>query len=295
MPRNEKRNRMNPSSITLNKAGIPAMPLWNYINLNQMLIQIRLSGDILGGLYTQTLKSEMSLKETNVSGYFTGTRCGALIAFVSEIITVKVQSTRVCTNNVPNIFQGSDLALINEKVQEDCSVCGDRYYAYGLCLQSLNNGVVQLTSLVCSNSFLFNGQDCVCPEGKVLNGSSCFDILNVLNQIIDKDYNLQYLMGLKSNPDVVSVDSRLLNNISALNQNLIKDISTINSNILNIDTAFNFGRWSLYLQPYLRIINDCWILLMPSTLNFSKWQMYIHRQQRRCKYGMQLATICLYF
>ncbi|CAL6009030.1 Conserved_hypothetical protein [Hexamita inflata] len=211
----------------------------NYLDLNQVLVQIRLSGDILGGLYSQTLKSEMSLKETNVSGYFNGTRCGALIAFVSEIITVKVQNTRVCTNDVPNIFQGSDLARISEIIQEDCTVCGDRYYAYGVCLQSLINGVIQLYSLICSNSFVFDGQDCVCPDGQILNGSSCFAILNIMDQIVDKDYNLQYLMGLKSNPNVVSVDSRLLNNISAFNQNLNKEISSINSNILNINTTLN--------------------------------------------------------
>ncbi|CAL6009020.1 Conserved_hypothetical protein [Hexamita inflata] len=211
----------------------------NYLDLNQVLVQIRLSGDILGGLQSQTLKSEMSLKYMNISGYFNGTRCGALIAFVSEIITVKVQNTRVCTNDVPNIFQGSDLARISEVIQEDCTVCGDRYYAYGLCLQSLNNGVIQLHSLICSNSFVFDGQDCVCSEGQILNGSSCFAILNIMDQIVDKDYNLQYLMGLKSNPNVVSVDSQLLNNISALNQNLNKEIRTINSNILNISTTLN--------------------------------------------------------
>ncbi|CAL6010229.1 Hypothetical_protein [Hexamita inflata] len=211
----------------------------NYMDLNQVLVQIRLSGDILGGLYSQTLKSEMSLKETNVSGYFNGTRCGALIAFVSEIITVKVQSTRVCTNDVPNIFQGSDLAQISEPLLEDCTVCGDRYNAYGLCLQSLNNGVIKYTSLVCSNSFEFDGQDCVCSDGKIQNGSSCFAILNIMDQIIDIDYNLQYLMGLKSNPNIVSVDSKLLNNISTFNENLNKKISTINSNNQNINTTLN--------------------------------------------------------
>ncbi|CAL6008998.1 Conserved_hypothetical protein [Hexamita inflata] len=211
----------------------------NYLDLNQVLVQIRLSGDILGGLYSQTLKSEMSLKETNVSGYFNGTRCGALIAFVSEIITVKVQNTRVCTNDVPNIFQGSDLARISEVIQEDCTVCGDRYYAYGLCLQSLNNGVIQLHSLICSNSFVFDNQNCVCSEGQIQNGSNCVDILNTMSKIVGNNNILGFQVGTKPNPDILSVGQRFQNNITALNNSVSKDINTINNNLNSINQSID--------------------------------------------------------
>ncbi|CAL6026744.1 Conserved_hypothetical protein [Hexamita inflata] len=211
----------------------------NYMDLSQVLVQLRLNGEILGGLCSQAGKIEMSLKETNISGYFTGTRCGALISFVTETVKIQVQNTRVCRNGVPNIFQGSDLAQISEPLFEDCTVCGDKYYAYGLCLLTLKNGVIQAPSLVCSSQFVFGGQDCVCPEGQIQNGSECFDILNSMNQIIDKDLSLQFQIGLKPSPDVLSVDSRILNNISAQSQYVNNDISAINSNIINIDTTLD--------------------------------------------------------
>ncbi|CAL5973687.1 Growth_factor receptor cysteine-rich domain superfamily [Hexamita inflata] len=101
------------------------------------------------------------------------------------------------TNGVPNIFQGCDLAQISEPPLEDCAVCGDRYYTYGLCLQSLTNGIIQSTSLVCQNSFVFDGQDCVCSEGKVLNGSACFDILNIMSKIVEQNNILGFQVGTK--------------------------------------------------------------------------------------------------
>ncbi|CAL5973647.1 Conserved_hypothetical protein [Hexamita inflata] len=211
----------------------------NYMDLGQVLVQFRLNGDILGGLCSLAGKMEMSLKETNISGYFTGTRCGALISFVTETVKIQVQNTRVCRNGVPNIFQGSDLAQISEPLFEDCTVCGDKYYAYGLCLLTLKNGVIQSLSMVCASQFVFDGQDCVCPEGQIQNGSECYNVLNAMNQIIDKDLSLQFQMGLKSNPNVLSVDQKLLNNISALSQYVNNDISAINNNIINIETTLN--------------------------------------------------------
>ncbi|CAL6010279.1 Conserved_hypothetical protein [Hexamita inflata] len=207
--------------------------------MSKVSVQFRFSGDKLGGLISKTDKFELDYKECNISGYFTGSQKGSIICIVTNTTKIYAQSISVCANEAFSAYQGINLISITGSIKEDCTLCSDRYYAYGLCLQSLTNGVIQSTSLVCSNSFEFDGQDCVCPEGKIQNGSDCLDILNTMSKIVGNNIILEFQVGTKPNPDILSVGQIFLANITALNDSISKDINTINNNLHSINQSID--------------------------------------------------------
>ncbi|CAL6010253.1 Conserved_hypothetical protein [Hexamita inflata] len=207
--------------------------------MSKVSVQFRFSGDQLGGLISKTDKFELDFKECNISGYFTGSQKANIICVVTDTTIIYAQSISVCTNEALSVYQGINLVQITGSITEDCTLCSASYYAYGLCLQSLTNGVIQLTSLVCQNSFVFDGQDCVCPEGQIQNGSECFDILNAMSIIVGKNNILGFQVGTDQNPDILSVGQRFQNNITALNDATNKDINTINNNLYGINQSID--------------------------------------------------------
>ncbi|CAL6043157.1 Hypothetical_protein [Hexamita inflata] len=58
--RNEKRNRMNPSSITLNKAGIPAMPLQLQRRTPSQIVQMNKNEISSDSIINSTFKNNIS-------------------------------------------------------------------------------------------------------------------------------------------------------------------------------------------------------------------------------------------
>ncbi|CAL5973719.1 Conserved_hypothetical protein [Hexamita inflata] len=207
--------------------------------MSKVNVQFRFSGNLFGGLIQRTNKFELDFKECNISGYFTESQKANIICIVTDTTIIYAQSISVCTNEALSVYQGINFVQITGFITKDCTLCGDRYYTYGLCLQSLTNGVIQSTSLVCSNSFVFDGQDCVCPEGKVLNGSECFDILNTMSKIVEQNSILEFQIGTKPNPDILSVDQKLMANITSSKDSTSKDINTINNNLYGINQSLD--------------------------------------------------------
>ncbi|CAL6026682.1 Conserved_hypothetical protein [Hexamita inflata] len=207
--------------------------------MSKVSVQFRFSGDQLCGLISKTDKFELDFKECNISGYFTGSQKANIICVVTEQTIIYAQSISVCTNEALSVYQGINLVQITGSITEDCTLCSASYYAYGLCLQSLTNGVIQSTSLVCQNSFIFDGQNCVCPEDQIQNRSECFDILNAMSKIVDKNNILGFQIGTNQNPDILSVGQRFQNNITALNDATNKDINAINNSLHGINQSID--------------------------------------------------------
>ncbi|CAL6006446.1 Listeria/Bacterioides_repeat-containing protein [Hexamita inflata] len=164
-----------------NISGLVLAPAFR-LDINKSLIQLRLGGLNVGGLVLNGSKTSVSLTDCNISCYVgqgSGVS-GSVAAFVSQV-SLAASAVRVCSN-APKFGQG--VVSQTGEVTETCELCRDATYSYGLCLKDLEFGVVKNNQLECGLPFLFDGEGCACPEGFVLNGTSCTDVLESVNQLM---------------------------------------------------------------------------------------------------------------
>ncbi|CAL5995419.1 Hypothetical_protein [Hexamita inflata] len=245
------------------------------IVINESLIQFRLSGVNVGGLLLQSKQSLIQMVDVNISGYVSAQNVsGLLIAFVPDVFQILVSNSQICSNidkyaglNLDNL-QLVGLFIIS------CDTCRSKTYAYGLCSTYLENGELIDNKLVCKNSFEFNGEQCQCPQGQVLNGSLCINVLNTMNKIILRTLTLTQsikslnVSGLETKvkeleniqqqisveiEELQDLDEEIQNNI-ILNSSSIQNYIVLNTtNVLN-----NLERNTTILD--LRIYNNVTIL-----------------------------------
>ncbi|CAL6059342.1 Hypothetical_protein [Hexamita inflata] len=155
----------------------------NILKLEKSLIQCRLNGINVGGLVLSVTKITMLLSECNMSSYIIHINiAGSVIALVLEEVSLEVKNVRICSN-VKYFGQGS----LPQTFMETCIVCREATYAYGLCYMSLQYGEVIADKLVCKYLFIFDGDRCSCSEGLIVNESSCINLLNSVNTLINDE------------------------------------------------------------------------------------------------------------
>ncbi|CAL6023253.1 Conserved_hypothetical protein [Hexamita inflata] len=194
----------------------------NYLTLQNSLFQFRLKGSSVGGLI-QRGKVNLQLLRCNLTAYLEGTKYGTLVGVVSEQTHIKFSDTNICSN-AANIGSGEGLVVINGEFSVKCDICGNQFYAYGICQTMLEFGEIVDQKLVCKSTFVFNEQ-CTCPEGQVVNQSSCVSILDVVNAVIKSQE--VYL------DQTIQLDLRIFNNVSMLNNSVVGNVIAINSTLEN--------------------------------------------------------------
>ncbi|CAL6103408.1 Conserved_hypothetical protein [Hexamita inflata] len=228
---------------------------YNNMTMNDSLIQYRLSGVNVGGLLLQSQQSLIQISDVNISGYVSGsTVSGSLIAFVPDVIQVRVGNSKICSNinkyaglNLDNLQLIGSFSII-------CDICKSKTYAYGLCYTYLENGELINNKFVCKNSFEFDGEQCQCPKGQVVNGSLCISVLNSVTEIILRTSMLnQSIQSLNVNgletkvkeleniQQQISIEIEELKDLDEKTQNnIISSSSSIqNYIILNTTNALN--------------------------------------------------------
>ncbi|CAL6100295.1 Hypothetical_protein [Hexamita inflata] len=187
------------------------------IMINESQIQFRLSGVNVGGLLLQSQLSPIQISDVNISGYVLASNVsGSLIAFVSDVIQILVSNSKICSN----IYKYAGLNSVNLQLVGSLiissEICRSKTYAYVhicthmytyiwntyicLCSAYLENGELIDNKFVCKNSFEFNGEQCHCPDGQVLNGSLCISVLNLVNEVIQRQLMLnQSIQSLNVN------------------------------------------------------------------------------------------------
>ncbi|CAL6020881.1 Conserved_hypothetical protein [Hexamita inflata] len=183
----------NISGIVLNT--------YNNMTMIDSLIQFRLSGVNVGGLLLQSSQSLIQMVDVNISGYVSASNVsGQLIAFVHDVIQISVSNSKICSNIDKYAGLNSvNLQLVGSFIIS-CEICRSKTYAYGLCSAYLENGELIDNKFVCKNSFEFNGEQCHCPDGQVLNGSLCISVLNLVNEVIQRQLMLnQSIQSLNVN------------------------------------------------------------------------------------------------
>ncbi|CAL6105055.1 Hypothetical_protein [Hexamita inflata] len=155
--------------------------------LNSSLIQFRLTGINVGGLIFQTNNIQVQIFICNISGYLLNDSIsGIFIVTATNSSTIEVQDVIICVqfNDIigdNQIGSGVDRVQISGNFIQSCDLCGGYYFTYGLCLEYLNFGEVVNNTIICLHSFVFDGEGCSCPEGQVVNETTCVDILGSVN------------------------------------------------------------------------------------------------------------------
>ncbi|CAL6090582.1 Conserved_hypothetical protein [Hexamita inflata] len=164
----------------------------NQLQIEASLIQFRLGGNDVGGLIFESKTTSLSLSSCNISGYiFNSKTNGSLINSVYDAVQISAQSVQICVNVKDKIGAGANLAQITGVVTDNCQLCGDNFIAYGICLETLDQGSLVDNQLVCQTGFVFEGEKCICPDGQIQNGSSCINILETTSGIKKDQKDLQ--------------------------------------------------------------------------------------------------------
>ncbi|CAL6007985.1 Hypothetical_protein [Hexamita inflata] len=211
----------------VNVSGLVYSAISNLI-LENCLVQFRLTAECIGGLISNVYETlDIQIVDSNLTGYLVGEVKGVIICDVEYQVAITFLNTKMCSNLEQFIGAGENLAQTDGQLLQACDVCQNGFYSYGICALSLNNAETTDNKLICKLTFEFDGQQCACPEGAVLNGSVCIYIINKISQILIqlKDFEMQVEQYLSSNTTEVNqnllqlqsdMDSRIISNMSAL-------------------------------------------------------------------------------
>ncbi|CAL6088834.1 Conserved_hypothetical protein [Hexamita inflata] len=175
------------------------------VQLSSVLIQFRLNGQNVGGISLYGVS--LNIISCNITGFVIDSAVnGSLVVFSGQI---QASNVRVCSN------VGLGKGMVSGDLIQSCDVCGSQIASYGMCMQSLDFGNVVDNQLVCTKSFIFDGNACSCPKGWVLNISTCISLLDTSSQLINENTDLK-------------------TQISKLNQTVIDLTNLVNSQALVI-------------------------------------------------------------
>ncbi|CAL6000819.1 Hypothetical_protein [Hexamita inflata] len=174
-----------------NISGLVFTPISRII-VNQSLLQFRLNGVNVGGLIFNASDVTVTLTDCNISEYIVGDIKGSIICYILDSAVINADNVKICSNAAN---QGQGTITLNGVITETCVLCRDATYSYGLCLKTLEFGAVLNDKLECTNPFLFDEERCSCPEGQVVNETTCVDILGSVNllKIQQEQINTQVL------------------------------------------------------------------------------------------------------
>ncbi|CAL6005706.1 Conserved_hypothetical protein [Hexamita inflata] len=219
----------------------------SYIILQNSTVQSRLSGMMIGGLVLNCNKVTINLKDINLTSYLKGNDIvGALISFSTNYIQIMFSNVKMCTNTAINIGSGEKFVVISEGVTQNCQICGILVYAYGICLNSLDNSDVIDYKLVCKPDFIFNGESCQC-QGEILNDSSCINIIKTTENLLSQFNGFENSLR--------QIDVQQLDKVSLLQQIVNNQVQQANSLVPSISVSLetSSGVQTEIYQRYLAL------------------------------------------
>ncbi|CAL5976536.1 Hypothetical_protein [Hexamita inflata] len=239
------------------------------IQLQNTTIQYRFQSQYSAGLafnVSQDIETFI-LKSVTILGFnsiFTNQRL--FVSQLNQQINITILQVQVCQNTTMSDTEIRYIILSNPVIYQCKSICEQNtYYVYGICAtQTVNSEfMVSNGTFICIENALFDGQQCVCQENYVLNGSLCVSILLSLTNIyrrvdaltnVETDINSIYQLINDFNNSVVSElnsiaqntltmynqsEAHLVNNISALNQKLNNNNDDLDQRIFSNVSALH--------------------------------------------------------
>ncbi|CAL5971135.1 Growth_factor receptor cysteine-rich domain superfamily [Hexamita inflata] len=245
--------------------------------VSKSLLQFRLDGIYQSGL-VNSVQREMAafaLQDSRMTGYFyhDGDQTGNLVVEVGAKTVLLASGFSICSNSAKDVASASDPAfwIISGSVGNNCAtICESGFVTYGLCLSDLLNGVQSNGQASCLNNFEFDGKDCVCEAGYVLNGSVC---VNLVGYLTDTSISIDKVnTSLQLND---SIANNLLNNaVIQVDQNLLKQTLELQE-VINLSYLYSGQKLS---DVNDRLINDINSNLTSTNQSLQKNQQILSKQ-----------------
>ncbi|CAL6040003.1 Hypothetical_protein [Hexamita inflata] len=178
-----------------------------------------------------------------------------LVAIINTQITASISNVIVCYDF--NDIQQKLLQFSTSLIHNCISICQitNTKYTYGLCTDELiNSQHLEINdSYTCVDPFIFNGSQCVCKEGYILNISYCIDLASQLTNTISLVSKLDYQFVIIQQDILSTLDS-----LNIMNQNLNEQINQsklTSEQLFNKSQQFIFGN-TTQLQQQLQIYSS---------------------------------------
>ncbi|CAL6081452.1 Hypothetical_protein [Hexamita inflata] len=172
---------------------------------------------------------------------------------VNLLIEITVNQVQICSNILIASFHNQSSLIFSSPIQIECNnICDTSfYYTYGICQENLKNSQLAANfTILCVAPFMFDGEQCICSDGYMLNVSTCVDIIltltNIQQQLGDTQINEKVQAALvKLNQSIIDVNNTLNANIATItneiqqqnfltDQNIIGNTSQLQNSILTI-------------------------------------------------------------
>ncbi|CAL6041564.1 Hypothetical_protein [Hexamita inflata] len=222
------------------------------IQLQNTSIQYRFTSSYSAGLIFNLSQqiSTFDLTTVNILGYNTiSTNQAQFILVLNLQQSVNITQVQIC-QEMAMFATESQFISFSTPVQQYCkSICASNtYYVYGICAgQPINSDyVITNETFVCIKNAVFDGNQCICKEGHVLNGSVCVHVSQSLTNIyqrieslsnVEADMNTVFQLINNLNQSVETELAQLQQDIAVMyteaESHLINNISTLNSNLNN--------------------------------------------------------------
>ncbi|CAL6107226.1 Hypothetical_protein [Hexamita inflata] len=224
--------RISSSSLSFLANGQSISSIMQITNIILQIInvqlQFRFDSVLVGGLVIQVQENlTFIVTDLDIVGYNfqENSQSSNLINKIDEAIiqTINISNLNVCSNIQYLINNGNaSLVSLTEQPNYTCeNICGQNTPIYGLCQIDLVNGYLNImnNTKYCVNPFVYNGEECVCIDGYLLNGTICINIISTLTNL----------------------DKYIFNNVSTLNINLQNNISNISNQLVATkDYLYNY-------------------------------------------------------
>ncbi|CAL5988564.1 Hypothetical_protein [Hexamita inflata] len=213
-----------------------------FFQVSKSLLQFRLNGLYQSGL-VNSIQREMAafaLQDSRMTCYFynDGDQTGNLVAEVGAKTVLLASGFSICSNGIKDVASASDPAFwtVSGSIGQNClTICESGFVTYGLCLMDLLNGVQSNGKASCQNSFEFDGKDCVCEAGYVLNGTVCVDLVGYLSETTQNITNI----GQDLDANIIALNMLLAQQLSKAYENIKTNKSNLISKIQNNEIALN--------------------------------------------------------
>ncbi|CAL5994224.1 Hypothetical_protein [Hexamita inflata] len=173
--------------------------------------------------------------------------------FVNQQTQVTVSQVYICSNVLIASINNQSLLIFSTPIIRECqNICdASSQYTYGICQTDLTNSqLIANFTILCVTPFEFDGEQCVCGDGYMLNESTCVDIVltltNIQKSLEDTQINDKVQAALvQLNISIIDVNNTVNTNLATFaneiqqqniltDQNIIGNTSQLQNSILAI-------------------------------------------------------------
>ncbi|CAL6066785.1 carboxypeptidase_regulatory-like domain-containing protein [Hexamita inflata] len=239
----------------------PRTTLW----MRGSLTQFRLEGVFAGGLLLICPKHDIVIIACNTSSYIAAQNLsGSIAAFSLDVIAFKATDSVLCSNAASKFGLDESNVQVISNIKQDCALCREGFYSYGICLSALANSQLLNNKLICNDPFVFDGEECACPQGETVNGSSCVNIVysvgTVMESLEQVGYQLIALTLYTSQIDnatgIIGIEqSKMKEQIQKLYElNNLTQNNKVNQTHIELSIINNISKLEYELKPMLNAL-----------------------------------------